>query len=190
MQAKEIPMTYVFPTETPQNKLTELKRTITNIFNYLNIKHGEFNIEAYYNKNDVLFVIEINVRQGGNQLPNVIEDYCGIDFNKLLVSTAVGDLHYLNRLKDMKRSTKFITRHVVYSHNTGVLTGLYIDSKINKYIYRKKEIIQPGFGVNKSIDATKPIAIIDLVFDSREKQLSISNSLEEYIYPIVEMRKK
>ena len=80
---------------------------------------GEYNIEGYFNKKGDFFVIEINVRQGGHEIPLLINDYTGIDFCKLLVSTAVRDTDYWEYVKNYERHYRFAIKQTTFSQKAG-----------------------------------------------------------------------
>ena len=64
-----IPTTESWPLKIDENIINNVKTSIKKIFNKLDIHFGEFNIEMYLNKNNELFIIEINPRQGGCNIP-------------------------------------------------------------------------------------------------------------------------
>ena len=61
-----VPMTYMSPYIDSQKHMRIIEKTLIEIFDKLKIRHGQYNIEAYFNKDDLLFIIEINARQGGH----------------------------------------------------------------------------------------------------------------------------
>ena len=63
-----LPMTYMSPYIDSQKHMRIIEKTLIEIFDKLKIRHGQYNIEAYFNKDDFLFIIEINARQGGHGL--------------------------------------------------------------------------------------------------------------------------
>ena len=96
--APMIPMTQTYPAVLSESELEEIKRTLELIFRGAGITFGEFNVEMYYTGEHELFVIEINARQGGNNIPGMIEKHCGIDMYHLLVTTAMGHDYYLSKI--------------------------------------------------------------------------------------------
>ena len=86
-----IPMTYSAPLVIGQEKETIIKETISKILASAEVRFGQFKIEGYFTSSGDFFEIKINARQGGNGLSFFLEKFTTIDYNKLLVSTAVDD---------------------------------------------------------------------------------------------------
>ncbi len=185
---KMIPTTESWPLCLSDNVMSAVKSTIQKIFKKLNIIFGEFNVEMYLNKKKQLFVIEINPRQGGCDIPISIKKHCGIDLSRLLVTLSVGDEYYWQECLRKKVKNNFFSKHMVFSTKSGILKGLYIDEEIKKYVkkveYKNHNSIN-GF-VNKSENATSVIAHVNLLFDTYKNQKKYDDKLEKYIYPIIE----
>ncbi len=183
---KMIPTTESWPLKIDKNIINNLKIQIKSIFEKLNISFGEFNVEMYINKNNNLFIIEINPRQGGCDIPSSIKKHSGIDFSKLLVTLSVGDEKYFNQIKDMKRNCIYISRHMVFSTKKGRYKDVFVSNEIKNYV-NNIEILKK---INDEIDVSKNagdvIAYVDLIFDNYETQKKYDSHLENYIYPIIE----
>ncbi len=185
-----VPMTYMSPYVDTDVHIERIKRDIQLIFNKLNIKYGQYNVEAYFDKNDHFFIIEINARQGGHGLPAYVKLATGVDMDRLLVTTAVGDNEYFEQIYRKPIEQKFATRHAVFSDVAGRYTGIYIDSEIEKYVVSVEEEKDIGDVVEKRINGSSVIGFVNLVFDSYELQHFYSENIENYIYPIVNVEEK
>lgn len=179
--APMVPMTYSIPIYLDDMRMDIVKTTILSIFNKVGIVHGEFNIEGYFNKHGDFFLIEINARQGGHEIPQFIEAATSINMTKLLVSTAVGDDSYWNSIFNKKTIIKSRIKHVVYSESDGYYNGIKIDRKIKDYIQSIKEFKNIGDNVIKCTNGTSLIAIIDLAFDDNKSLLQIYDKMENLI---------
>ena len=141
----------------------------------------------YFTTKGELFIIEVNPRQGGHLIPQWILEHTGIDFTKLLVTTAVGDTEYLNSIKHVKPKNDYHTHHVVFSDYCGVFEKIDINPAIEKYVtnvdYRKQrgDLVNP-----RTIARDRAIAYVTLEFPDRETQLAYSREqIETLICPIV-----
>lgn len=183
--APMIPTTQMYPLIIDEKKIEEIKTIITNIFMETGIIHGEYNIEIYYTKNNKPFVIEINARQGGNKIPQIVKDYCGVDLTRLLVTTSVGDNRYLEEVDKCLRYKKYITASQIYSDTEGIFAGIDINSclreKVKKFLY----CIPIGERVSIRSDASSVVSIIELEFENREEQEKYSREIEKWIRPII-----
>ncbi len=175
--APMIPMTYVFP--LVEERVEELKAALEAAFCAAGVVHGEYNIEACF-VDDQPFIIEINPRQGGNDLPRYVQEHCGIDCYRLLVTTAVGNDEYWNSLKEFERDNNQITHHMLYPRDNGRLKGVWIADEIKEYISRTQVKVAVGDKMMQATDGSASVGFVDLVFGSLVEQ-SVSKRLEDLI---------
>ncbi len=180
-----LPETYIFPMNLAEEKKAVIKDVVEKILKSAGIKHGQYNVEAYLTDKDEVFVIEINPRQGGNHIPQLIEQHTGVNLSKLLVSTSVGDMSYYNELKTFKRENNYVTLHVVYARENGILEDIFISPEIEPHIKWQERRIPNGVMISKGSTVFDGIACIDLQFDSTEEQHHFSDHINKYIYPII-----
>ena len=180
-----LPMTEVFPIALPEENLYDIQKTVNKIVRASGVTFGEYNVETYYTLEDEVFVIEINPRQAGNYIPQLIEEHTGVSLTRLLVSTAVNDMSYYEYLKTFKRDNNYITLQVVFSKSDGIFERLYISPEIEKNVKWCEMIVKEGDRVVRGINAAEAIAYVDLQFESYEIQHHFTENIEEYIYPIL-----
>ena len=176
-----IPMTYVFPLQEEKKRVIQLKETLAKAFHAAGIIHGEYNIEMFFTADGEPFLIEMNPRQGGNYLPRYVQESCGIDMTRLLVTTAMGDGDYWNNLHHIRRKNNHIIHHMLYSHDDGIFRGLELNDIISPHILRIQ--IKPAVGdkIEKAHDGSYDIGYVDLRFDDAEKQMDTAMRIEELI---------
>lgn len=179
--APMVPMTYSIPLYLEENKVEEIKQVLTAIFEDAGIVHGEYNIEGYFNKDNRFFVIEINARQGGHGIPEFINNATGINFDKLLVSTAVGDNSYWENILNYKVQCKNLIKHVVFSDKDGMYCGLNIENIIKDNIVQIKELKSRNEHIEKCINGSSLVAIVDLMFKEAKSQSEVYNKMENLI---------
>ncbi len=184
--APMIPMTYVFPLQEEEKRIRAVKEALKRAFSAANVVHGEYNVELFFTDNDEPFIIEINPRQGGNDLPKYVKESCGIDYYRLLVTTSMGDDNYWNSLTSFKRDKKFITHHVLYPKAKGIFKGLHIDEALLNYVYNSWLDINTGDEVKNTVDGSSCIGYVDLKFSNREEQMKACSKIEELIRVEVE----
>lgn len=183
-----VPMSYCIPLALDKDRYVELKTQIKKLFLNAKIVHGEYNVEMYFTSQNELFVIEVNVRQGGRQLPLFIQQHCGIDMYRLLVTTAMGDKEYLNTLIDGDElECNRLIKHSVFGYRNGLYLGIHIDDSIQKFVVQVQEMKEK----NEYIDVFKEdeafiIGEVLLRFEDANQQMKILNEIEEYVYPIIE----
>lgn len=190
VMAPMLPMTKTFPATLSLDEFSIIKRDVTKLFKQAGVKHGEFNIEMWFTTKGDLFIIENNPRQGGNRIPQLLKKYTGIDYNKLLVTTAVGDNSYFDSIKNIVTKPKFLSQHIVFSNYDGVLDKVEIKPTIQQYIMDIELTKKVGDKVRQRNNASDNIAYVTLEFPDRESQLAYSGGgqIEELIYPIIKNR--
>ncbi len=187
-RAKETPMlpeTEIFPMALSIEKKEKIKGVIEKLLKEANIQHGEYNVETYFTENDEVFVIEMNPRQAGNYIPQLIQQHTGVNLSKLLVSTAVNDKCYIDELRSFKREYNYVTLQVVFAKENGILEDIYISSDIKPYVCWIQRNVENGESVVKGINALDAIAFIDLQFETCEQQKLFTDNIEDHIYAIV-----
>ena len=176
--APMIPMTYVFP--LAEERVEELKAALERAFQAAGVVHGEYNIEACF-VDDKPFIIEINPRQGGNDLPRYVMEHCGIDYYRLLVSTSVGDDGYWSSLGEYERQNNRITHHMLYPRENGRFKGVRIADEIKSFVSRTQINVAGGDEIKQAADGSASIGYVDLVFEDGQEQSEVSRRLEDLI---------
>ena len=181
-----LPMTYSMPCDLNENELKRFKEDVSSVIKTSGIQHGEYNIEAYFTENKELFIIEINARQGGNQIPELIKQHSGVDMDKLLVTTAVGDDYYFEHLKNMERENNLILKHAIFGRKSGKLKDIYIDELVRDNVKNITYLVKIGECIELQGNANDEVAVISLQFDNRDVQKKIAENIETYIYAVIE----
>lgn len=184
--APMIPMTYMFPIRLEEEKYERVKCDLAAAIKNSGIKHGQYNAEAYFTEEGELFIIEINARQGGNQIPRAIKLHSGIDMDKLLVTTAVGDNSYWEELKSFKRLDRIMAWHLIFPRNAGVYRGLEISESIADKVKSTQEFEPVGTMLENTTNAASIIGMAEVEFKDFAEQDDICEQIEELIVPIVE----
>ena len=180
-----IPMAKILPPSISEQQKQEIKNDVENLLRTSGVSLGEFNVETFFSKEKKLFVIEINPRQAGDDIPKLIKEHTGVDLTKLLVSLSVNDMSYYDLLKKYKRENNYITLQVVFSNKDGEYGGLYIDDSIKTFVCWVKEFVNKGEQVFKARNAEDSVAYVDLKFTTLELQKYFTNDIEKYIYPLI-----
>lgn len=187
-RAKEtpmLPMTQIYPAQLNDGERAAIRSAVEKLLKAAGIRHGEFNVETYFTDTNEVFVIEINPRQAGNHIPQMICKHSGVDLTKLLVSTAVNDLRYYHELKTYRRENNYLAMHPVFSKKDGIFEALYIDPAVQKFVESAEICTEPGEPVETGINAGQVVAYVLLRFADAETQHCYAENIEQYIYPIV-----
>lgn len=185
LDALSIPLTDVFPPLITEAQACEVKEIIQKMFRGAGIVFGEYNIELFYTTSGKLFCIEINARQGGCGMPDLVGKYSGVDMHRLLVTTTMGDNTYFEKLLVQQRQGKFVVRHQIFSQEDGILDRIHIAPEVQPFVTQLAMDLQPGEQVDACRTAEDMIAFVDLEFADRESQMACVGTIEETIYPIL-----
>lgn len=186
IMAPMIPMTYIFPAIVTDEEFSAIKKTISKVFREARVRHGEYNIELYFTTKGEVFIIEINPRQGGHRIPQMIRQHTGVDLNKLLVTTSVGDNDYYTSIRNIQGGRNYLTQHVVFSDCSGLLEKIEILSPVKPYVTEIELHKEVGSKVNQRQNGSDYIAYVTLLFPDRETQLAYSREqIEQLIFPVV-----
>ena len=181
MLAPMVPRSFIFPSLANEEESSIIKSSLKKLFKKAGVRHGFYNVEMYFTTKKELFIIEINPRQGGHLIPQFIKLQTGVDCNKLLVTTAVGDFNYYHSVLKRELESNPVTLHVVFSKYTGYLDKINIVPEIEGYItdiYQRKNVSQ----VTRCTNGTHWIAYITLRFPDRDTQLKYSGEkIDQYI---------
>lgn len=181
-----LPMIESFPIDINEEDFLIVKTAIKRLFAEAKIRHGQYNVEMYFTRKRELFVIEINARQGGNNIPYLIKLHSGIDFDKLLVTTAVDDREYFNSIKDKPFTPRYITQYVVFSRKEGILVDLEIKPEIAQYLIERTDVRQKGERVVRGTNAGESLSRLVFEFSDFDTQKYYVRQFENLITPIVD----
>ena len=179
--APMVPMTYTGPLLIEKALLESIKEVVTSIFSEAKIGFGEFNLEGYFTATGDFFVIEINARQGGNFLPSFLQRFTGIDYDRLLVTTCVGDMDYYNTVISSERKSRFVIMNSVYSQKSGVYKGLKCDKLVKDKVINITELLPIGDRVSECVDGTGIVASVMFECDSLKELYDLTPQINECI---------
>lgn len=180
--APMVPMTYTAPILMDEDKQEMIKTSVSRVLKTNGVRFGEFNMEGFFTKTGEFFIIEINARQGGNFLPDFLQRYTGIDYNRLLVTTCVNDDYYWNSILATSRNYRYVILNSVYCPEEGVYKGLSFDSSIKENVKDVRELLTVGDKVEKCVDGTNIVASVMLEFDSMEELYDVTPKVIDSIH--------
>ena len=180
-----LPMTHSYPSELQEEIIARIKNDIVRLFKCAGIVHGEFNVESYFTKEGDYFIIEVNTRQGGNDIPDCVYTSSGIDYTRLLVTTCVGDNQYLRSLSGCNRITRYVVRHKIFCAHPGTVLGIEMSSALPGRIIRKEIMVGKWGEVRPAQVNTDGIAAVVVECETREDFLKIRYDMESYVHPVV-----
>lgn len=179
--APMLPMTYVFPVSENEEKISKAKEALAKAFHSAGIVHGEYNIELYPTETGEPFIIEINPRQGGYDLPRYVWKHCGIDYYRLLVTTSMGDDDYWDSLKMFERKKQNIIHHMLFPRSSGQFIGVQVADALKNRVVDIRLDERTGTEIAGTVDASSCIGCVDLRFADAGELQRVAYELEDQI---------
>ena len=185
--APMIPVMESLPLGLPKHKELLVKESITNLIRHAGIVLGEYNAETYFTEEEKVFVIEINPRQGGNHIPELVYEHSGIDFTALLCTSAVGDNDRFNEVKNKTRDFSYVTMYVVFSKFDGIYKGTELSDEIMPFVRWYQDNAEIGTEIHKKENAGDALAYVRMEFETIEQQKMYMNNVGKHIKPMIEV---
>ena len=182
------PVLATYPVVLDSNMKKEFESTVRKVLKEANARLGEFNIEGFFTDEGRFFIIEINPRPAGDYCQQDIKAYCGVDYTKLMVTTAINDMSYYEELKNYKRMNNYILSYAVFSFFSGVFSYVYIDPSIRDCLIEFREF--PGGEKGAYIEDihadNRPVGIAVFAFSTKEELKYARDNIRSLVYVVLE----
>ncbi len=181
------PVYDVYPVSMTDSQRAEFQDAVRAVLKTAGARLGEYNVEGFFTEEGRFFIVEINPRQAGHYNPQDIEDYCGLNLTKLLITTAVGDRSYYTAQKELVRSRHHVLSYSVFAMEDGVLDHIHINQdlkpklKVMRYLHGQKE----GDPIQNIVDAIRPIAKTVFEFDTAEELEEVRKRITDRVYAVL-----
>lgn len=178
-----VPVGTSFPSYISHEQFGVIKRTIEGIIDVLGITAGPFNLELMFDTNNRLFVIEMNPRNGGNKIPELLKMATGVDLVKANIEASLGTQSVsLGHNKE----GKYISTYVLHSSKDGILKSIRYDDSIRGNVLEIDMYKEVGDRVERFNNAEKLLGIVVLKFDSLDEMQRKLSHITELIEISVE----
>ena len=181
------PVIASYPASLDMDQENEFKNAVRNVFSAAGATLGGFNIEGFFTKDGRFFIIEINPRPAGYYSHKEIQLFCGIDFPKLIVTTAVGDLSYYEEQKTIPRPRHNVLAYAVFSFKPGIVDHVYIDPLIRDSLVEYLEFPggEPGAYIDDIHADNRPVGVAFFVFPSGEELVRTRDRIRDLVYVVL-----
>lgn len=181
------PVLVEYPVFLESSRKEAFQSTIKKLLSASGARFGEFNVEGFFTEEGKFFVIEINPRPAGYYCQQDIQLFCGVDYTKLLVTTAVGDMSYYEELKGFQRERNYILSYAVFSFKSGIFDHVHIDPLIRESLltFRAFPGGEPGAYIEDIHADNRPVGIAVFGFSSAEELQYARQRIRELVYVVL-----
>ncbi len=181
------PVLCVFPDTLDSRQEMVFKAAVKKALLASGARIGEFDIEGFFTEEGEFFIIEINPRPAGYYAQQDVQLFCGVDYTKLLVTTAVGDLSYYEELKHFQRQRQYLLSYAVFSFRPGVFDHVYIDPAIKEalLVFRAFPGGESGAYIEDIHADNRPVGMAVFGFSSEEEMNRVRDHIRELVYVVL-----
>lgn len=176
-----VPKGEVFPAILTPAQAEVIKSELSVAIQKLGIKFGALNVEIMLDKAGKVCFIELNPRNGGNLIPDLLKEATGFDIFDATVRAALGE-----PLSEYVAKCVPCATYMVTSKEKGRLKSIGFSEKLKPYIYAFYPDVQPGDEVEPFVNADKRVGVLMLFFDSILQRDEVLKNIEENIFVEVE----
>jgi biotin carboxylase len=170
-----------WPSILPSDKLELVEETVNKIIEYVAFESGSINVEARFNSNNDLFIMEIGPRNGGYFVPLAIKYSTGVDLVEATLNQITHEEVYI---VENKKNLP-VAYYAIHARACGRLNEVLISDWLNERIIQRENIKNNGDKVEMFINSSGVIAVILVLFKNNEEMKVFSNEIDEHIKVIV-----
>ena len=183
---KEAPLRPVldtYPADLTEQQQAEFRSAVRKVLQAAGAVLGECDIEGFFTREGRFFILEINPRPVGYYCQQDVKLFCGIDYSKLIVTTAVGDLSYYEELKTFQRQRRNLLSYAIFSFRAGIFDHVEIDESIrpNLLTYRELPGGEPGAYIEDIHADNRPVALACFGFSTPEEVEKVRRNIRELV---------
>lgn len=177
-----VPCGMQFPANINGEMAFRIKTEIERVIKASGLRNLSFNLEVMVDKNNRIFLMEIGPRNGGNCIPEVIQEYTGVNMVALAVEAAMGKTLTIKENKD----SFFHAYYALHSTKEGIYHGYKVNSSFRGEITGAYIFLNKGDIIGIFNGSNQTIGIILLKFINREDMEMFFKTPDQFIQSIVE----
>lgn len=128
------------------------------------LKNLSFNLEVMVDKNDDVYLMEIGPRNGGNCIPEVIQNYTGVNMVALAVEASLGNTIPVT----VNTNEHVFAYYALHSHIPGIYKGYRLSECFKGRVNDSYIFLNEGDKIDIFLGSNQTIGILLLEFDTRE----------------------
>ena len=177
-----VPCGMMFPSKISTQLARRIHDELERAIRLSGLRNLSFNLEVMIDKEENIYLMEIGPRNGGNCIPEVIEQYSDVNMVALAVEAAMGNNltiapHYNNSVH---------AYYALHSEHEGVYRGYKVSDEFVGEITKEYIFLKSGDEIGKFTGSNQTIGILLLRFDTRKQMEEFFAEPTRYIESIVE----
>lgn len=173
-----VPSGTLYPATLSAEDRLQVLDMIGKVLKALEISFGAFNVEIILGADGNMYLVEMNPRNGGNHIPELLRYATGFDIYDATVAAAMGEKIIP---PEGEMSNCFFTTHVVHSSQNGILRKVRIAASVSSNVIRYHEVKRPGEYVERFENADQLIGILFLSFGNKQEMAGIISRINEVV---------
>jgi len=177
-----VPCGMKFPTRLDEKMQNRITSDIERAIQLSGLKNLSFNLEVMIDKNDNVYLMELGPRNGGNCIPEVIQNYTGVNMVGLAVEAAMGNNLSINPIK----SDHCFAYYALHSNVSGVYRGFHLTDSFKGILNGSYIFLKEGDKIGVFLGSNQTIGILLLEFSDRNDMNEFFNNPSVYVAVTVE----
>lgn len=174
-----VPVAASFPCCMSKRVQEKIYKEVNRVFELLKIKTGAYNFDIRVDKDENVYLMEIGPRNGGNYIPQVIENITGVDMLEYTIKAVMGE--DCSSLK-MVGTNGFYAYYSIHSAKEGIFDGIEIDDNfLEKHLVSSYLNLNIGDRVIPYTGSNKTIGILILKFKDMKEMLDLIEHISDYV---------
>lgn len=170
------PVGTTWPSHESSEKIESIGHAVQKIIMLSGFKNGPINIEARFNVNNKLYIMEIGPRSGGFFVPQAIAYSSGFDMVKASL-----DIYDSKPVIVPINQQNYFAYYAVHSEKEGLLESVIFEPELESYIKDYKQLVDKGSPVKVFISSNLAIGVLILEFPSRSIMEGTMNRIKQLI---------
>lgn len=177
-----VPCGMMFPSKISDELKQRIHDELERAIRLSGLRNLSFNLEVMIDKEGRIYLMEIGPRNGGNCIPEVIEQYSDVNMVALAVEAAMGkSLAVAPRYND-----DFHAYYALHSEHEGHYHGYEVSAEFAGEITKEYIFLEEGAEIGKFTGSNQTIGILLLRFATREQMEGFFAEPNRYIKVVVE----
>lgn len=173
-----IPIGHIFPYVCNANLREHINQQVNMVIKALDLNNCAVNLDAFVKDNDRISIIEVGGRAGATGIPELISMHYGIDFYKMIIDNAMGEMCEFN-----SAAANFCASRILFSKTDGILKEIHVSDKDN---VEMSFDIKCGEPVKKFTNGSNRIGQLLFQAPNVQELYEKINRVNEYVKLVIE----